>query len=79
MSLPALTLPDDLCKSVPMEENPLGRYPELISYLIRFANDFQVPVDEIKAMMELVSELRYRDGYLDGMKYIMKQLLPPRE
>ena len=50
-------------------------YPEVMIYLDRIRNEMKVPTEDLKNLITLVSELSFRDGYIEGIKTIVKELL----
>ena len=51
-------------------------YPEVLAYIDKIKTDLNLKsVADLKNLITLVSELSFRDGYIEGIKTIVKELL----
>ena len=50
-------------------------YPEIREYLEKVAAESEEMVDAVKSLLSLVADLSYKDGMVDGIKYVMDELL----
>ena len=62
-----------------MDESIFIRYPEIERFIEETHRHFGVPRSDLEPMIILVGELRYRDGYFEGCKFVLRELglMPP--
>lgn len=49
--------------------------PEIVNFLRDLTAQYGIPGDKLEAALLLIAKYAYNEGHLDGMKFIMQELL----
>ena len=53
--------------------------PDIVNFIKELTVQYGIPGDKLEAALTLVAQFAYNDGYLDGMRFIMRETLKGRD